>query len=168
MKGKIPTQLVPMMDQFKKKINSYLVEFAKSDEPLANALKKENKNMDDCLSYIAGECMKAKDQCPEDAKVYQLARHYYLEDIKQEEIDYFDWDTVAKGLNSTNNSDKVKEVIKEVVKPISPKEKEAIEKAAVEKYKAEQKKITAEKKQAKLEKQTKKEEDAYGTTLFGF
>lgn len=169
MKGKIPQQLVSMMEQYKNKIFKYLEEFAKGDEPMANALKKKNKNMDDCLSYIAGECLKQKDACPEDAVVYQLARHYYLEDIKQEDIDYFDWDRVDNSMNR-NSKATVKEVIKEVTKPLDQKEKEAIEKAAIESYKAEQKRIAEEKKVAKEkaanEKKAQKESLGFVGNLF--
>lgn len=69
--------------QFKQTIKAYLDERAKTDELFAVSYAKENKNLDDCITFILNQVMEI---CKEggcgmtDDEVYSLAVHYYDED----------------------------------------------------------------------------------------
>ena len=66
---------------FKEAIKSYLDERAGTDELFAKSYAKENKNLDECCSYIMGEARKrGKAVAMSDTEVFGLAEHYYDED----------------------------------------------------------------------------------------
>lgn len=67
-------------DTFKKDIQSYLEERAKSDELFAVSYKKENKNIDECCNFILGEVQKSGCNGFSDDEIYSMAVHYYDED----------------------------------------------------------------------------------------
>ena len=69
---------------FKEAIKSYLDERAGTDELFAKSYAKENKNLDECCSYIMGEARKRGNAVAmSDTEVFGLAVHYYDEnDIK--------------------------------------------------------------------------------------
>lgn len=68
---------------FKQTIKAYLDERAKTDELFAMSYAKENKNLDDCITFILNQ---AKAICQEggcgmsDEEVYSLSTHYWDED----------------------------------------------------------------------------------------
>lgn len=70
-------------EHFKQTIKAYLDERAKTDELFAVSYTKENKNLDDCVTFILNQAMAV---CKEggcgmtDDEVYSLAVHYYDED----------------------------------------------------------------------------------------
>lgn len=67
-------------DFFKKSIETYLNQRAQEDPLFANTLAKENKSIDECLSYILSEVKKSGRQGFADEEIYGLAVHYYDED----------------------------------------------------------------------------------------
>lgn len=71
-------------EHFKQAIKSYLDERAKTDELFAVAYAKENKNLDDCVTFILNQIKAlANEGCigMADDEVYSLACHFYDEDI---------------------------------------------------------------------------------------
>ena len=65
----------------KEAIKSYLDERAGTDELFAKSYAKENKNLDECCSYIMGEARKRGNAVAmSDTEVFGLAVHYYDED----------------------------------------------------------------------------------------
>ena len=70
-------------EQFKLTIKAYLDERAKNDELFASSYTKENKNLDDCITFILNQARAIADEggCGmTDDEVYSLAVHYYDED----------------------------------------------------------------------------------------
>ena len=66
---------------FKEAIKCYLDERAGTDELFAKSYAKENKNLDECCSYIMGEARKRGNAVAmSDTEVFGLAVHYYDED----------------------------------------------------------------------------------------
>jgi hypothetical protein len=66
---------------FKEAIKSYLDERARTDELFAKSYAKENKNLDECCSYIMGEARKRGNAVAmSDTEVFGLVVHYYDED----------------------------------------------------------------------------------------
>lgn len=67
-------------EQFKQTIKAYLDERAKTDELFAVLYAKENKNLDDCITFVLNQAMAI---CKEggcgmtDNEVYSLCTHYY-------------------------------------------------------------------------------------------
>ena len=71
-------------EHFKQTIKNYLDERAKTDELFAVAYAKENKNLDDCVTFILNQIKAlANEGCigMADDEVYSLACHFYDEDI---------------------------------------------------------------------------------------
>lgn len=70
-------------EQFKQTIKAYLDDRAKTDELFAVSYAKENKNLDDCITFVLNQAMAI---CKEggcgmtDNEVYSLCTHYYDED----------------------------------------------------------------------------------------
>lgn len=70
-------------EYFKQAIKAYLDERAKTDELFAVSYAKENKNLDDCVTFILNQvkAIAQEDGCGmTDDEVYSLATHYYDED----------------------------------------------------------------------------------------
>lgn len=65
---------------FKRAIEKYLKERSEEDILFAQTLLKENKNIDDCCTYILNEVQKSGINGFTDAEVYSMAVHYYDED----------------------------------------------------------------------------------------
>lgn len=66
---------------FKEAIKSYLDERARTDELFAKSYAKENKNLNECCSYIMGEARKRGNAVAmSDTEVFGMAVHYYDED----------------------------------------------------------------------------------------
>lgn len=70
--------------KFEDAIKVYLSDLAENDVIFAKTLKKSNKSIDECCSYIIGEAKKAAANqsviALRDEDVYNLAVHYYDED----------------------------------------------------------------------------------------
>lgn len=67
-------------ENFKKVIENHLQEVANTDTLFAETLKKENKNIDDCVTYILNEVQKSGCNGFADEEIFGMAVHYYDED----------------------------------------------------------------------------------------
>lgn len=67
-------------DTFKKVIEGYLEMTASKDKLFAETLKKENKNIDDCITYIMNTVQKSGRNGFADDEIFNMAIHYYDED----------------------------------------------------------------------------------------
>lgn len=68
---------------FKNTIQNYLENRAKTDELFAKTYAKENKNIDDCITYIINTAKDSKCNGFTDEEVFGMAVHFYDEgDIK--------------------------------------------------------------------------------------
>lgn len=66
--------------EFKKVISEYLKTRAAQDELFAVTLKKENKNIDECITYILNTVQKSGQNGFADEEIFNMAVHYYDED----------------------------------------------------------------------------------------
>lgn len=67
-------------EHFKQTIKAYLDERAKNDELFAVSYAKENKNMDDCVTFILNQVKRSKCMGLTDEEVYSLAVQFFDED----------------------------------------------------------------------------------------
>lgn len=67
-------------EHFKQTIKAYLDERAKNDELFAVSYAKENKNLDDCVTFILNQVKRSKCMGLTDEEVYSLAVHFFDED----------------------------------------------------------------------------------------
>lgn len=67
-------------ENFKKVIQIYLNNRAEQDELFAETLKKENKNIDDCVTYILNQVQASGCNGFTDDEIFGMAVHYYDED----------------------------------------------------------------------------------------
>lgn len=67
-------------EHFRQTIKAYLDERAQNDEPFAVSYAKENKNMDDCVTFILNQVKRSKCMGLTDEEVYSLAVHFFDED----------------------------------------------------------------------------------------
>lgn len=67
-------------DHFKNTISDHLQLLAANDSLFAETLKKANKNIDDCITYILNEVKKSGCVGFADEEIYNMAVHYYDED----------------------------------------------------------------------------------------
>lgn len=67
-------------EHFKQTIKAYLDERAKNDELFAVSYAKENKNMDDCVTFILNQVKRSKCMGLTDEEVYSLTVHFFDED----------------------------------------------------------------------------------------
>ena len=65
---------------FIRTILTYLELRAESDSLFAESFTKENKNIDDCITYILNEVQKSGCMGFADDEIYSMAVHYYDED----------------------------------------------------------------------------------------
>lgn len=67
-------------EQFKIVIQNHLNNLASSDQLFAETLKKTNKNIDDCITYIFNQVKASGCNGFADEEVFGMAVHYYDED----------------------------------------------------------------------------------------
>lgn len=67
-------------ESFKKVIEAKLQEMGAADPLFAANLKKEGKNIDDCITYILNSVQKSGCNGFADDEIYGMAAHYYDED----------------------------------------------------------------------------------------
>lgn len=67
-------------EHFKQTIKAYLDERAKNDELFAVSYAKENKNMDDCVTFILNQVKRSGCMGFSDDEVFSLAVHFFDED----------------------------------------------------------------------------------------
>jgi predicted HNH restriction endonuclease len=65
---------------FKKTIEEHLKYRAFTDPLFAKTLEKENKNLDDCITYILTTVKNSGSNGFEDDEIFNMAIHYYDED----------------------------------------------------------------------------------------
>ncbi|HEY1025323.1 MAG TPA: PcfK-like family protein [Sphingobacteriaceae bacterium] len=65
---------------FKNIINAHLQSVGESDPLFAETLKKPNKNIDDCITYILNSVQKSGCNGFADEEIFGMAVHYYDED----------------------------------------------------------------------------------------
>ena len=140
-------------DQFQTIIQEYLNNRAVEDTLFAETLKKPNKNIKDCITYILNEVKKSGIQGFADDEIFGMAVHYYNE----EEVSF------TKNQNCT------------IVTNLSDQTKENLEKKAEEEFKQAKimelkKKESAEKERLKkkAEAQRKKDAEIGQLSLFDF
>ena len=68
-------------ENFKRTIEQHLNQVAIKDPLFAQTLKKENKNIDDCITYIFNQVKNSGCNGFEDDEIFGMAIHYYDEDI---------------------------------------------------------------------------------------
>jgi hypothetical protein len=66
--------------QFKTVIQNHLNQLAANDNLFAETLKKENKNINDCCTYILNQVQKSGQMGFADEEIFGMAVHYYDED----------------------------------------------------------------------------------------
>lgn len=67
-------------DQFTEIIKEHLQELAEKDELFAETLKKPEKNINDCTTYILNQVKASGRQGFADEEIFGMAVHYYDED----------------------------------------------------------------------------------------
>lgn len=67
-------------ENFKTVIQKHLDGLAEKDPLFAETLKKPNKNIDDCITYILNTVQESGCSGFADEEIYQMAVHYYDED----------------------------------------------------------------------------------------
>lgn len=67
-------------DSFKTIISNHLQKLADKDPLFAKTLKKENKNLDDCVTYILNQVKASGCNGFADEEIFGMAVHYYDED----------------------------------------------------------------------------------------
>ncbi|WP_313374300.1 PcfK-like family protein [Chishuiella sp.] len=67
-------------DNFKKVIQKQLFIIAGKDELFAKSLLKENKNIDDCITYILNQVKESGCNGFADDEIFNMAIHYYDEE----------------------------------------------------------------------------------------
>ncbi len=166
-KDKKPKEVKPVSqktvsDNFTEAIKSYLDCFAASDEHFAKCYSNPKKSIVECCAYIVGQVQKMGVRGLADDEVYQMARHYYLEDIdpKDLQVTYQPNQVVTNAHVELSEEEKAqaKEQALKEYKDKCLKEEEAKKKAEEERIKKEQEK-EAEKARKKAEAEAKKKEE---------
>lgn len=67
-------------DQFKSTIEAMLNKLAEADEMFAVRMQREDKNVDDCVTYILNRVQKSGCSGFADEEILNMAAHYYDED----------------------------------------------------------------------------------------
>ena len=67
-------------EHFKTAIQSYLDKISEKDPLFKKTMEKENKNIDDCITYILNTVQKTGANGFAEAEIYGMALHYYDED----------------------------------------------------------------------------------------
>lgn len=67
-------------ETFKTTINNHLLKLAENDSLFAETLKKPDKNIDDCITYILNTVQKSGCSGYADEEIFNMAIHYYDED----------------------------------------------------------------------------------------
>lgn len=68
-------------ERFKNVIEKYLTDLAAKNPQFATMYSKENKNIDDCITYILNTVQKSGSNGFTQNEIYGMAIHYYDEDV---------------------------------------------------------------------------------------
>lgn len=164
-------------DQFKTTIQAYLDKRAEEDSLFAQTLKKENKNIEDCIGYILSEVQKSGCSGFADDEIYGMAVHYYDEDdvnpgsyksiqvvvnhsveLSPEELEA----AKQKGIDSAMEEARQKalEELPKIIK-LSPEEVAAAKQQAMDEAIKEQKEKLVQKRAKKVEASTEAEPNLF-------
>jgi uncharacterized protein (UPF0254 family) len=116
-------------DSFKKTILSYLKFRAFQDQLFAESLKKENKNIDECVDYILNQVQSSGINGFEDKEIFAMAVHYYDED--NIEIDGMFSGSVVVNHKIELTEEEIKELKKQARQEVIDLEKSKMLKKAV-------------------------------------
>lgn len=105
-------------EAFKQVIQNYLENRAKEDALFSISFAKENKTIDECISYILSEVQKSGCNGFADEEIYSMAVHYYDEDDIKDVNPINATVVVNHKVDKTAKADKVKEpAISKTAKP---------------------------------------------------
>jgi len=107
---------------FTRTILTYLEQRASTDTLFAQAFAKENKNIDDCCTYILNQVQKSGYNGFADEEIYSMAVHYY------------DEDNIEVGKQMSNTHVVVNHIVELTEKEKEQACKDAIQKAQNEAY----------------------------------
>ena len=162
-KGKKQKQAKPkstVSPAFKECIKNYLDSFAAVDEPFKKKYANPEKNLEDCCNYIFNQVKKSGCMGFADDEIYQMARHYYQEEIKADELKAVSGQVVVNHKIELTEEDKKKAYEKALeeykAKCLKEQENKAKKEAEAENKKAEIEKKKVEK--AEAERKAKLEE----------
>lgn len=152
----------PVSDNFTKAIKKYLDELAETDEHFKNCYCNPKKSIVECCAYIVGQVKKLGVMGLSDDEVYQMARHYFLEEINPDDLKmtYQPNQVITNSkieLTDVEREELRKKAIEEYKSKCVMEEKERLEKIEAAKRKKELEAI--EKKQLEEAKRKEKEED---------
>lgn len=137
-------------EHFKKTIAEYLNQRADTDPLFAVNLKKETKNIDDCITYILNQVKASGCNGFSDDEIYSMAVHYYDEDDIE----------VGKPTDC--------QVVVNHVVELSDEEKEEARQEAINEYKDEQlRKLRETQRPFSPKKPKEVQEEEPQTSLFG-
>lgn len=95
---------------FEKVIKNYLDEYSLTDAYFKGKYGDESKNIRNCCNYIINEVQKMGVKGLTDNEVYQMARHYYLEDIDSADLTSKNCKVVVnKSITTSKPTNKAKE-----------------------------------------------------------
>lgn len=73
-------EIMKSSENFKRVIGLHLEKVAKEDQLFSETMKKESKNLDDCVTYILNQVKKSGAVAFTDDEIFGMAVHYYDED----------------------------------------------------------------------------------------
>lgn len=160
---------------FKETIKKYLDGFAAIDEPFKAKYENPDKNLDDCCNYIFNQVKKSGCCGFADDEIYQMARHYYQEEIDKNDLTHVNGKVVVNHRVELSEEDKKKayEQALNEYKAKCIKEEENKAKKAQEQLKKQQEAETkkaeqnAAKRKVEIE-EAKKQGAGIQTSLFDF
>lgn len=168
-KEKAPVKQSQCTDVFTKAIENYVNEFAEHDTHFKECLQNPKKSIVECCAYIVGQVMKLGKTALDDSEVFQMARHYYLEDIKPADLQtVYKPDLVKTTASVEFTEEELKEIKQRAIDNYQlPNEEVAkLKKQLLEEKKKE---ILAEKESKKKEKEKEVEkQNVYDGGLFDF
>ena len=135
-------------DHFKKTIKSYLEQRAEEDAQFAEKYANEEKNIDDCATYILNTVQKSGCNGFTDDEVYGMAVHYYDE----ESIDVGKQISCRVAVNHTVE--------------LTEEEKQEARQKAIDKYQEEYRRKLEEHKKKKQEKKSEEIVEVEQLSLF--
>ncbi|QQV90929.1 PcfK-like protein [Polaribacter phage Freya_1] len=101
-------------ENFKKAIQDHLNKLAEKDSLFAETLKKKNKNIDDCITYILNQVKASGCNGFADEEIFGMAVHFYDEDYIKPGSKIKNYNVVV---NHKPEVLKVKKEVKKVIKP---------------------------------------------------
>jgi hypothetical protein len=114
-------------ENFKKVICAHLQYVAANDPLFAETLKKENKNIDECVNYILSTVQKSGCNGFADEEIFNMAIHYYDEDSIVGDYQHRDMKVIVNHAVSLSEED-IQKAKQEAVNKVISEEKEKLTK----------------------------------------